>query len=749
MADAYDESGKTDYITDTLTDARDPAEAQQENAEPQPVFKVLGESKIPVSKHRGPLWKSRRDQVKRIMEDNSMYDAWDEAIRYYNNDHTRNLGDGMSPRNQAENARPGRRFSETENIVFANVSALVPMLYAKNPDMEVTAGPIELEKAVKVMEKLVSVLMWRKTAPGLNLKNKVKRGVVQTVLTNIAWFEVGYTFKQDSSELALENLQTLSDKLQKAKSQREIKELEGQLIALEETIDMLSPSGPWVKLRNGKDVLVDPAATDLDLSDAQWVMIGDWLPTEYLRARYSQKNEKGEYESIFAPTHVLKANGGNNAHEDEINSFSLFAHQSDDYKDYGYEDERSYRAGCMTRVQWVWDRATRRVELYNDKNWCYPLWVWDDPYQLDRFFPLQPMTFHTNPLQLYAKGEVTYYLDQQDGINQINSEISRIRFNAQRIGYNKNIIKDQETVENFVNGETQMTQGFDIPEGMKTSDCFFPVITPSAELIKFFDKKPLLEAIDRVSGVASVQRGVEYKTNTTNRAIESYESQMQTRADEKMDAIEEAIGGIGWLVLQLCLQFMDQETVAKLIGAKEAEGWENIEDPEEIHGRLVVQCVGGSTLKPTSRAKKEQALQLAQVIGQFSKATPVAIVVALTMLQRAFDELVITDQDWEMIKGSIIQQLQGGGPSGHDPEGDDAPDAGNRPQPSAQQQQGGGESESEVPEGLAQIMEEVSKFFDQLPEEVRKQLGILIARGLPIREAAARVISAVQQRTNQ
>jgi len=246
----------------------------------QPMYRVIGESKIPVSKHRGPLWRSRYDQGKSAMSKNT--DAWSEAYRYYRHDHTRT----NAPSRTEEDSTAGKplqgTFDSTENLVFANVSALVPMLFTKNPEAEFTSEDKADEPRQRTLEKLVNVLAAKKTSPGLNLKRKVKRNIVSTTLTNVGWFECGYTLREQSSEAALEEVKKLSAELEQAKSQKDIKECEGKLLALEETIDMLTPSGPWVKVRRPDQVIVDPTATDLDLSGTcNWVMIEDLCTHHY------------------------------------------------------------------------------------------------------------------------------------------------------------------------------------------------------------------------------------------------------------------------------------------------------------------------------------------------------------------------------------------------------------------------------------------------------------------------------------
>jgi hypothetical protein len=729
----------------------------------QPIYRMIGESKIPVSKHRGPLWRSRYDQGKSAMSKN--VDAWNEAYRYYRHDHTRN----NTPSRGEENASSGKSlagtFDSTENLVFANVSALVPLLFTKNPDAEFTCEDKEDEPRARTVERLVNTLASKKTTPGLNLKRKVKRNIVSTSLTNIGWFEVGYTLREQSSEAALEEVQKLSTELEKAQSQKDIKEIEGKLLALEQTIDMLTPAGPWVKVRRPDQIIVDPTSTDLDLSGpCNWVMIEDLMYTALLRAKFGRKKPgTDEWESVFSPSNVIKAGvSPDQGERGQTDNFQLFSYSTSEHSKYGYADQASFLAAQMTKVVYVWDKVTRRVELYNCNDWSYPLWVWDDPYALDQFFTVVPMEFHTDPISMYAKGEVTYYLDQQDDINIINNEWAKVRkFAAGKVVYDKNSLKDGSMLESLIAGTLDTnTLGVDLPEGKKIGDVLGPLLPPSAEAIKFFDKKPVLEAIDRLSGVASVQRGVEYKTNTTNKAIESYESQIQTRADEKMDAIEDSVGTVLWLIAQMCMQFMDKEEVSVILGDKFAGDWEKM-DAQAIRSTFTPRVVGGSTLKPTSRAKKEQALQISQIIGQFTRATPIAAVVALKVLSQAFDNVVVSQEDWELIYKGIMKEVQGPSPEEVQQEGQqqqgeqqgadrrqemvkEAMQARAQAQGGGAPQQGGGGGGPQI-DDIAEIVQQVAGLIDGLPPEIKQSLGVQLARGKSVAEIATQMIQQMQQ----
>ena len=56
-------------------------------------------------------------------------------------------------------ASNSNQYSETENIVFANTSALVPLLYAKNPTCEFTGVNAVSEEASASLEKLINRIM--------------------------------------------------------------------------------------------------------------------------------------------------------------------------------------------------------------------------------------------------------------------------------------------------------------------------------------------------------------------------------------------------------------------------------------------------------------------------------------------------------------------------------------------------------------------------------------------------------------
>jgi hypothetical protein len=720
--------------------------SEEDNADDgQPMYQVFEESRIPVSKKTGALWKDRVDVGVGRYKSLGHWDAWEEAISYYKNDQTgkKNRGNPSLPNAGQAKDITGGFFTNTENVVFSNVSAMVPSIYAKNPDVTVhsnkSADDTKLETC---LQKLIRVIMQKRAAPGVNLKPKMRRAVVMTTLTNLSYIEVGYTKREQSQEGTIAEIGKLAEELQNATDVKTLREVEGKLQALDDKVDLLQPSGPWCVFRHPKDVVVDPDASLVDNTDARWVAIKDSFPTDFLNAVYRRKTPNG-MESIYKPTHVLKAasSSGTNiaGHDDTITNFHLLK-EGLTYKDYGFDSETSYKAAQRTYVWKIWDRTTRRIMWYAENDWKWPIWVWDDPYGFDDFFPLAPLAFHTDPEDQFARGEASYYLDQQDEINVINSQVAKMRWRvANMLIYNKNAIKNEEDVRKLtrpVGEETVL--GVSVPEGMKVQDMLSAPPIPTVDYAVLFDKKQLFDAVDRVSGVPAVVKGVEFRTNTTNKAIDSYESTSALRLDEKIDAIEECIGRIGSMLLILCLVNMDKETVSELIGEEHAAAWPGpIANAREASKMFSLTVTGGSSLKPTSKVRKEQAKEIAGVLGQFGANNPAVILVVLKALSRAYsDEIVLEPSDWEVIIGSLQQMMQPqeqpAAPGG--PQQPPANDAGGAPQPG-----GGGQPD---PRAIVQM---VSELFRRMPDDVRKGVGMDIAKGVPLEEILGKLQNTATQ----
>lgn len=705
-------------------DAVDPAmkrggfgKTKKKETEQAPIYKKMEDSKIPVSKKYGPLWRSRRDAA--LAAQKKASELWDEAVAYFSNDQTNHRrgkanSDTDTPGNDLVARQHNEILSETENLVFANTTTLMDIVYSKNPDVEITAYNQANDDLAAVDERLIGTLFSKKTAPGVNAKPKFRRALLSALLTNQGVIKLDWTLKQYSAENAMEELIKLSKQLEEAKDLKEILAIEGKIMALEDSVDALTPSGPKLKVINNKHLLIDPTCEEMDLSDCNWVLECDMLPTSFLNAVFGQEadSESGRVKSIYKPTHVMKTSANPDHELQDSNSFFDYDETSKG-SSLGFADEHAYQRAQYTKVWYIWDKVTRRVFMYHDGDWTWPIWVWDDPLHLPRFFPYFLCYIHESPPNTIRKGEVVYYLDQQDAVNEINDVTRRARLGLRRnVLFNKNQV-EAEAVEAVLRGPDGTAKGVDVPEGQKLEDVIF-TFSPLSDAVNknqlLFDKTGKYQAIDRISSVSEFLRGGQFKTNTTNDAVESYKNASQVRIDGKVDAIEDFVGDIALNLLYLCHQFMSPEEVYTLTGYETAKAWRQM-PPQEFEANFSMNVVGSSTQKPTSIAKKREAVEAGQVLGQFASASPAVIMIVLKMFEQAFDDIVLTDQDWKMITQSVQQSMMQG-------------------QEQAQQTADGGSEESKA---------QLKQMIDQLPPEKKQQLKQLIDQGASPTEALKQV----------
>ena len=620
-----------------------------------PIYKMYGDDKIPVSKAECKLWHTRKKQAIKVMED--VTDQWDLTYKYFNADQI-----DFNDRGEIQfknSAKLRKTHKNTQNLVWCNNISLIPALYSQDPTIEITNNKDKDENSNKeatMIERLLNTLLKKRTAPGLYIKKKARKGILNALLTNRGVLKIGWTFQIASTDKAIEEMNILAEQLSNAKDTAEVKEIEGKLQALEEIINYSQQEGPYIKHVRPYDLIIDPNALEQDGTDADWIMEREYIPTEYLKAKFGMKDDEDEeVKSIYSPSVVLPA--GNSDRSDEDADVSTSISDEDTFNNYGFDNAENYKKSCLTECYWVWDKLKHRVYLFSESSWEYPIWVWDDPYNLEEFYPYYILNFHENPNASLCKGEASYYLDQQDTINMINDQMQKMReFGFNHFLFDTNSGIDKNDIQKWANGGNNIL-GVKLPPNKKWEDVLFNGQLPSDKTQTLYDKSDIINTIDMITGTDATTRTGEYKTNTTNYAIQSYMAGKAVKLDDKRDAIECWLGQVGWGIAQLCLQFMTKDAVENLIGVGNADLWENY-DANTIPMKFSLQIVGGSTMKPTSEVKKQEALQIAQVLGQFASATPYVVIVMLQVLQRALDSVVVKEEDIKKNKNSILQSLQ-------------------------------------------------------------------------------------------
>lgn len=619
----------------------------------EPLYRVYKGSRIAVGKGTGKMWKQRLDAA--LVAYGDVYKAWEEAYRYYNNSQTKTV---VGPRGVFN------RGDSTENIVYSNTNVVIPAVYSKNPDIEVTTDDAEDEPLCDTLKKVLNVLFRRRDK--LAAKSKIKKMVGFASLTNMGVLKLDFVMKDDSREMALTEIAELSKELEEASDIKETEEVMGKIQALEQQMSLRDPMGPKLFNVLPHNLIIDPYAELDDGTDASWMIERVWLQTEALKARFTQKDEDGREVLAFKPTHEVMLTRTDGSRDEGLSMVLKSIGEDRNVPESASSDERAaFIDKYYTECYYAWDIVTRRLLLFLSSDWTWPVWVWDDPLKLTRFYPYFVNSFSFSTGGTTSVGEVNYYLDQQDEINDINRKVRQIRraifdywfFNSSKV--------QEDQVVQFVDtiyGKSKAGKkfiGVDAGEG-KISDMIQAFIPNMAGAEAFFNKGPSLEAINRVSTANEGLRGVQFKTNTTEDAVQTYQDALRLSVGAKVDTLEDTVGALAEGLAELCVQHYTNEDIALLVGASAAETWRTMSVPE-FRSIINVNIVAGSLEKPNSIFKKKEAVEVAQAVGQFAKAAPgTALMIILDMLQNAFTEINIKPEHWQALQQEIQANLQRG-----------------------------------------------------------------------------------------
>lgn len=596
----------------------------EEKEEYVPLYKMLP-NKIAVSKKEGCLWRDRLEVSRNLSRD--LRDSWENIIRVYK---------GQNKPDDDENKKRLRMDEQVktfENLVWANTNGINREVVMKLPKVQVDSDVTEFEEIAKAYEKLANNYMGQVGNCGLNCKEKLQKVDICAQLTNRGIWRLDWVDKIDR-DVVLRQIEELEGQLEECKDTKEIKEIEGKLYGLNERLEDSGFDGAQITLVNPCCLFIDPNSQLESGLDADWMI-----------------EERLEYQ------HVLEAKYGKQV--DEGNEEELYKEKVEDDGDYvlGEEERTQVTAERLktVKVYYAWDKLKRRVYLYEDGKWDKPLWVWKDPYGLKQFFPYYILSYNQSVVDNNMMSEVAYYLPLVNSINKINSQIDKARDRAFNVTLvDRNLRLEEKDLQNMTNGKPGWVQVAP-REGMKIADCVAGMPTPGSENQLLMDKNGLYAMITKLSSADVITRGEEYKTNTTNGAIAQYTQGKKVIIGIKVDKLISFYLRVVKDVLQLCLNKFDMNDLLKWVGSYEAQVINEIRvdvwSPD-------LKFTGDDTVEPTAAAKKQEALQITQMMGQFAGASPAIVPVVLKMLSRAFNELVITDEDWRMIIQGFEQQQQ-------------------------------------------------------------------------------------------
>lgn len=639
-----------DSVMNTVLDGEEPS-IEQQSPEQAAAYVLIGSASIPVSKKAGKRWKGRIEDALVAVE--GEHQQWDASYTEYRKT---NVADATQVRNE----KLVHQNDTDENLTRENVKILLRSTYTRNPKVEFSSTDPARKPLAKSLELTLSTLMNRKAFPGLNAKARIRRAIVHAHLTNFGILKVGYQDKAGSKQEALQELYRLRKELSEAKKQEDIDRIYAELEQNEDNLPLYTDQGMLLGVTLPHKLIIDPACTNADLSDANWVAEEIDFDTAWLKSRYMEKKDGDETvwvrKSDKGTVTGIAAGIENNNSGDEVKERVLAT-----VNGITTDERRNILAKNKTTCYMIWDKLTREISLYMKDDMTYPLWVSEDQLKLSRFFQHHIIQY-TEPLDgVIQAGESTHYVGHVREVNKINKRVAKIRMMAfGAMLYNSKSLKPETVTKlvNFMKNPEQFeAMGIDFDPEKKLSDIFQLFVPPDSQVQQLYDKTDLMKTVDRINATTPSMRGEQLKTNTTNKIAAQYSEQAATVTNELTDIVEDAVEELAWSMSEIIISKYTQEQVAALIGTEAAKEFKTM-TVEEFNANFGLAVAAGSTEKPTSENKKKEAIQIAQGLGQFGQAAPgTTMQIIVRMFSEAFSEFLFTDDDKKLLDQEIQRSL--------------------------------------------------------------------------------------------
>lgn len=485
------------------------------------------------------------------------------------------------------------------NLILGIIQTLVPLYYAKDPEIDVAPEEQVVDQSYAAMETFCTTLrivLNRLFVRDGALKKRVTRAIPSAMTAGVAWLKLAYQrdYWQDpiilnriaDAQDNLARIQSLGENIdERQDSEAREAELAHQIEALQGQVEVLLEEGLVIDFVPDADILV------LDESLTTF--------SEYPQARAIAHRivmTVSDFEDRFGK----KPTGAKYADK----------RQAKDNKSGGGKRDREQ----FVMVYEIWDRRAQTVYTieFGAKEWAR------EPYRLERngrrFYPFFAIFWNEVDGAFYPVPDVEQWTGLQDEYNAMRTQLADARREG-RPGfvYRKGGTLTDEDLSNIANRPSGglvgvTTSGVDTPLGNEL------VAYPAAKIDPVaYDATPVLRDIEQVSGASDASRASIQKAKTATEA-EIQAQGMQSRTSFRQDMLEGYLTEMAEYAAQILLQELAEPMVERIAGPGYV--WPTL-PKDDIFDLIKVEIRAGSLGKPNRMQEREQWVQLAPQLISF------------------------------------------------------------------------------------------------------------------------------------
>ena len=485
------------------------------------------------------------------------------------------------------------------NIIHSNFAAILPQIYAKNPEIAVTpteAAGNAVEWVPQFCKTMQAVLNRMFVNDG-NLKPRAKASIRAAMTTGIGWCKLSWQKDIKTDPLIENRLADTQDNIQRirhliaeiedgdeSKCELEAKqaELEQQLASLQEQAEVSTVEGIAIDRVLTEDIfIIDDTMYDFDgYSQAEALAHRVWMTAD-------------KYKQTFGKDAPKTAN-----------------RYGSDKKERGSTNDEN--AVELVAVFETWDRTSNRVFTL-----CSGADEWArDPYTPEvlgrRFYPFFALAFNPTDGTVHPLSDTELLIELQDEYNTTRTNFAEHRKeNLPTRVYRKSGDLTDGDIKALSNRQANQWVGIEgNPDTPITQDIAIlpnPPVDPMT-----YDVQPILRDAEMVLGAGDAAKGTINKAKTATEA-EIMAQGLQSRIAERQDVVEDWIAEMAQFAAELCLQELTLPQVQRIAGQDAV--WPQLKKAD-VFDLVQIEIRAGSAGRPNKAKEREQWGQMLPQIQQ-------------------------------------------------------------------------------------------------------------------------------------
>lgn len=497
------------------------------------------------------------------------------------------------------------------NLIQSTIEALLPFIYARDPDFAVTPEESVGEDRFRQVRQFALTLqqvLSRLMRDG-GLKGVMQRAVVSAMTAGQGWAKLAFQFATERDPLIERRMADIQDNLARiaalqddlddtARVDADVKreELRAQLMALDEQVEIQIARGLAIDVIQAEDIQVDPALRELsDYQHADWIAHRIWMTPDKAKATF--------------PTLT----------DDQLKAANTYHQRCD--TDGGAGSQQPTRAtssgASNAEPGWVavWEIWDRQASVVRTLIEGVEVWA-RDPYAPSpvgkRFYPLFMIAFHHIDGLRQPIADVEFWRRLQDEYARARSQWAAHRRRAipARVGFRDSITpEDAKRLTNPDLNELILIERLNPTDRAQDMAAVLSHPAISGEL---YNVDPIRQDLEMVSGLQDANRGSVVRAKTATEA-DILQQGALSRISKRVDDIEAVLTDMAQYAAELALQALSPEEAMRIAGP-ESE-WPQL-SKDDLYSMVSIQIRAGSAGKPNTAAERESWTELLPIIRQ-------------------------------------------------------------------------------------------------------------------------------------